>query len=322
MSPLATSSTTAPRIGVAIAVHNSWDVLADCLKALNASVTEAELSVVVCDDGSTDGTREELAAQFPSVRVVTGDGSLWWTGGTNRAVELCLVDGCDYVLLLNPDAFVAPGAIQRLLECSTERDDAVCAGLVVDRDAPEHIVWAGSRWGRVVTPLPVWTSRYIYRRGTEVASIPLAPYETSEVHGRGVLFPAAVMRRSGLPDDVGMPHLGGDTEYSRHLDSCGVRMFIVPSAIVTLETRTSSMGMTGSAGAGWSFRDARSRFQRHLWDRKSGEQMSVWWTISRRHVPWYGALPTFGFIIGLGSFRFWQRELRQARRKTTGGSSR
>jgi glycosyltransferase involved in cell wall biosynthesis len=293
MSPLATSSTTAPRIGVAIAVHNSWDVLADCLKALNASVTEAELSVVVCDDGSTDGTREELAAQFPSVRVVTGDGSLWWTGGTNRAVELCLVDGCDYVLLLNPDAFVAPGAIQRLLECSTERDDAVCAGLVVDRDAPEHIVWAGSRWGRVVTPLPVWTSRYIYRRGTEVASIPLAPYETSEVHGRGVLFPAAVMRRSGLPDDVG-----------------------------TLETRTSSMGMTGSAGAGWSFRDARSRFQRHLWDRKSGEQMSVWWTISRRHVPWYGALPTFGFIIGLGSFRFWQRELRQARNKTTGGSSR
>jgi hypothetical protein len=50
--------------------------------------------------------------------------------------------------------------------------------------------------------------------------------------------------------------------------------------------------------------------------------MSVWWTISKRHVPWYGALPTFGFIITLGAFRFWQRELKQARNQTTGGAPR
>ena len=29
----------------------------------------------------------------------------------------------------------------------------------------------------------------------------------------------------------------------------------------------------------------------------------------RRHVPG-GTLPTFGFIIALGSFRFWQREFK------------
>ena len=321
MSSAARTSATTPRIGIAIAVHNSWDVLSDCLKALDESVTEAELSIVVCDDGSTDGTRDKLAAQYPSVRVVTGDGSLWWTGGTNRAVELCLADGCDYVLLLNPDAFVAPDAIQHLLECSRREDGAVCAAMVVDRDAPDQIVWAGSHWGRVVGPLPIWTSRYIHRRGAEVASVPSTPYETSEVHGRAVLFPAAVMKRFGLHDDLGMPHLGGDTEYSLHLEGNGVRMFIVPSALVSLETRTSSIGMTGPAGESWSFRDAQKRFKKHLWDRKSGEQMSVWWTISRRHVPWYGTLPTFGFIIALGSLRFWQRELKQARSQTTGGPS-
>ena len=310
-----------PRIGVAIAVHNSWDVLLDCLMALEASVTDAELSIVVCDDGSTDSTREKLAAQFPAVRVVTGDGSLWWTGGTNRAVELCLADDCDYVLLLNPDAFVAPDAIQHLLDCSIAEDDAVCAALVIDRDAPEYIVWAGSHWGRIASPLPIWTSRYIHRRGTKVATIPTSPYPTSEVHGRAVLFPAAVMKRFGLHDDLDMPHLGGDTEYSLHLEGNGVRMFIVPQAHVTLETRTSSIGMTGPVGASWNLRDASSRFKKHLWDRKSGEQMSVWWTISKRHVPWYGTLPTFGFIIALGSFRFWQRELKQARKTTNGGSS-
>ena len=311
-----------PRIGVAIAVHNSWGVLVECLERLAASQTDAELFIVVCDDGSNDGTREGLAKRFPDVHVIGGDGSLWWTGGTNRAVELCLAEGCDFVLLLNPDAFVEPDTIARLLACSNAEGGAVTAALVVDRDAPDRVIWAGSHWGRIVTPLPVWTSRYIHPRGALVSDLPTTPYATSEVHGRAVLFPAEVMRRFGLHDDLGMPHLGGDTEYSLHLGGRGVRMFIVPAARVSLETRTSSIGMGAKDGEGWSFQDARRRFRAHLWDRKSGEQVPVWWTISKRHVPWYGALPTFGFIIALGSFRFWQRELKQARGQLRGGGQR
>ena len=85
-------SAGAPRVGVAIAVHNSWGVLVECLERLEQSETRAELFIVVCDDGSTDGTREGLSERFPAVKVVRGDGSLWWTGGTNRAVELCLLE--------------------------------------------------------------------------------------------------------------------------------------------------------------------------------------------------------------------------------------
>ena len=78
------------------------------------------------------------------------------------------------------------------------------------------------------------------------------------------------------------------------------------------------MGPTGTA---WTFGDARRRYWQQLWDRKSGDQVATWWTVCKRHVPWYGRLPTFGFVIGLGSFRFWQREVRRARHHSADGTS-
>ena len=133
-------SPPATRIGVAIAVHNSWVVLEECLERLATSEQEAELHIVVFDDGSTDGTREHLSAHFPAVQVVRGDGAFWWTGGTNRAVEVCLAAGCDYILLLNPDVFVEIDTIGRLLDTSRAHGDAVCAPIVADRDDPERVI--------------------------------------------------------------------------------------------------------------------------------------------------------------------------------------
>ena len=300
------------RVGVAIAVHNSWGVLKPCLEHLEQSDTEAELHLVVCDDGSTDNTRAQLAAHYPSVQVVGGDGSLWWTGGTNRAVELCLAAGCTHVLLLNPDVFVSPTTLSELLACSSAHNDAVCAAVVVDRDDPSRLVWAGSRWGCLAPGLPIWTNRYLHRPGAGLGTLPSTPFKTHEVHGRAVLFPAKVMQRFGLHDDLTLPHYGGDTEYSLHLDAHGVEMLINPAAVVSLETRTTGLGATDTE-QDWSLQAASQRYWKHLWDRKSGAQAPTWWTIARRHVPWYGQLPTFSFIMGLNTLRFWQREARLAR---------
>ncbi len=308
------------RIGVAIAVHNGWGVLEPCLEHLAISEQDAELHIVVFDDGSDDGTGEHLAERFPEVHVVRGDGSFWWTGGTNRAVEVCLAAGCDYVLLLNPDVFVQPRSIACLLEASRTRNDAVCAALVADRADPERVIWAGSRWGQVVPGLPIWTTRYLYRRGSPVDAIPEAPYRTSEVHGRAVLFPVSILRRFGLHDDRSLPHYGADTEYSLHLADGGVPLLIVPDACVTLETETTGLGADRSDAGPWRLDQAAGRYWDHLTDRKTGDQLSVWWTISRRHVPWYASLPTFAFIVGVGSVRFWQRELRHANRSKSNGS--
>ena len=292
-----------PLVGVAIAVHDSRETLRACLDRVFAS-DHARLRVAVCDDGSSDGTAELLTRDYPQVHVVRGDGNLWWTGGTNRAIELCLRDPeCAHVLLLNPDVSIEPDTISTLVAAQHDVPGTVAAALVVDARDPDRVVWAGSRWGRLGPAVPVWTSRYIHRRGAPLDQVPRTPYVTSEAHGRAVLVPREVFRDHGLFDERCLPHYGADTDFSLRLDRAGVTLRIVPAARVGLDTsHTGIGGGSDPALKGW---------WRLLTDQKRGDALRVWWHLVGRHVPWYGRAPTYAFVIGLNSFRYWQRQLRR-----------
>ena len=65
---------------IVVPVHNALkhvELLLNHLKALN---TQFPASVILVDDGSTDGTSDFVALHYPEVRVVRGDGNLWWGG--------------------------------------------------------------------------------------------------------------------------------------------------------------------------------------------------------------------------------------------------
>src|SRR5713226_7673734 len=73
------------------------------------------LSAIVVDDGSTDGTAAAVRARFPEVEIVTGDGTLWYTAGTNRGVERALTRDPEYVLTMNDDSRMDPSFLVRLV---------------------------------------------------------------------------------------------------------------------------------------------------------------------------------------------------------------
>ena len=45
-----------------------------------------EISFLVVDDNSTDGTKEEIE-KIPKVEVISGNGSLFYSGGMRNAIE-------------------------------------------------------------------------------------------------------------------------------------------------------------------------------------------------------------------------------------------
>ena len=59
------------------------------IRALNNLIqgnSEIEMSFIVADDGSTDGTSEALG-EIPNVTVLKGNGSLFYSGGMRLAIE-------------------------------------------------------------------------------------------------------------------------------------------------------------------------------------------------------------------------------------------
>jgi GT2 family glycosyltransferase len=106
-------------IDVVIAAFNQYDLTESCLRHLREQ-TRAH-RVVVCDDGSTDGTAQRLAREWPAVHVVGTADNRGFARASNAAAAAG--DG-DVVVMLNNDVECRPDFLERLL-APLERDAGV-----------------------------------------------------------------------------------------------------------------------------------------------------------------------------------------------------
>jgi N-acetylglucosaminyl-diphospho-decaprenol L-rhamnosyltransferase len=113
-------------VSVVIVSYESRELLARCLAALAADAGRiATLETIVVDQASSDGTAAWLAAEHPDVRVVALPANIGFGAGNNRGAE---VAGGRWLLLLNSDAFVRPGAIDELVRFAETRPAAGAVG--------------------------------------------------------------------------------------------------------------------------------------------------------------------------------------------------
>ncbi len=105
------------RIAVLVTSHNRKERTLASLQSLFAQhgIAEIELTVFLVDDGSTDGTGDAVAARFPQVRLLRGDGNLYWGGGTRKAFGAAMEEGFDAYLWLNDDVRLFEDAISRIV---------------------------------------------------------------------------------------------------------------------------------------------------------------------------------------------------------------
>ena len=107
--------------GVVSAVVVTYDALPwieNCLDSL------AGVATVVVDNGSSDGTVDFVRNRYPAVQLVESEnrglGAGWNTGIRETAGA--------YVLLLNADAWMTPGSLDRLIDFADSRPGAAVVG--------------------------------------------------------------------------------------------------------------------------------------------------------------------------------------------------
>ena len=136
---------TQSKIVALLTCFNRKEYTLRCLRRLLEQELPARvtLSIVLVDDGSKDGTAEAVRAEFPSVEVLSGDGSLFWCGGMRKAWARAEEYTPEYLLLLNDDTMLLPGALQSLHRLAPEPEDQVIAvGPVADPDTGK-VVYGG-----------------------------------------------------------------------------------------------------------------------------------------------------------------------------------
>lgn len=98
------------KLAVLLTCFNRKDKTVKALTALyaahNESARNLDMSIYLTDDGSTDGTAEAVASNFPKVNILKGTGSLYWAGGMRNSWSKAREGNYDAYLLLNDDTNV------------------------------------------------------------------------------------------------------------------------------------------------------------------------------------------------------------------------
>jgi len=107
----------AARVTVVTVTHRSAGAIAGFLESLPPA-----LPIVVVDNASSDGTADLIAAATaPQARVIRNSVNRGFGAGCNAGIDQTQTE---FVLLLNPDARLAPGAVETLVAAADAWPDA------------------------------------------------------------------------------------------------------------------------------------------------------------------------------------------------------
>ena len=119
----------APALTVQIVSYNTRALTLRCLETLTAATAEP-MRVVVLDNASDDGSADAVAAAFPQVALIRSAENLGFARANNVIAGTVATEcATEWLLLLNSDTEVLPGAIDNLLAFA--------------RAHPEHGIYGG-----------------------------------------------------------------------------------------------------------------------------------------------------------------------------------
>jgi N-acetylglucosaminyl-diphospho-decaprenol L-rhamnosyltransferase len=105
--------------------------------------TDLPVTVVLADNGSTDGAPESAVQRFPDTRLLRTGENLGYGRAVNRGVASLDSSSSDFIVVANPDVVWGPGSIDALLEAMTRWPTAGAVGPLI-RD-PDGSVYPSAR---------------------------------------------------------------------------------------------------------------------------------------------------------------------------------
>jgi GT2 family glycosyltransferase len=247
-------------IGGVIVSYNTREVLRRCLQALAASRGVA-VTVAVVDNGSSDGSAAMVAEAFPNALLVRNAANRGFGAATNQGLRLFLgwagdqpnihaatpsenngriavtqqqITTCEYILLLNSDAFVEPGALACMCEY-LQANPAVGAVAPQLRNADGSLQPTGRPFPTLRTKLAD-ISGWSRRGGRNNYLVAGRDYDAiapvDEVPAACVLVRRAVFEQVGGFDE-GFRFNYEDVDWCRRVAAAGWSIVYLPAARVT-----------------------------------------------------------------------------------------
>lgn len=210
------------RVAVLVTCFNRVEKTLDCLKKFHAAEIPkgVHFELFLVDDGSQDGTGDQVKRAFPDVHVLQGDGNLFWGGGMNVAWQEAAKYSFDAYLWLNDDTLLYHDALTCLhaAACHTQHCGIICS-TVVSKGSGKVTYGGWNEPGGLMSP------------NGQVQKCDI-------INGNCVWVPRLVFDAIGMLDPA-FRHAIGDFDYGLRARKAGFSCFISPNVVGTCEANPS-----------------------------------------------------------------------------------
>ncbi len=216
-------------VAIIIVSYNTREHLKACVHSLHNPAPDVAHKIVIVDNGSVDGSADAVRARWPDVTVIDAKRNVGYASANNLGIRHTQEE---FILLLNSDTIVPPGALDALVRRLRDLPDvaAIGPGLHDGLGRPEL------SFGPMIGPVNelvqkskgIALARKLPVFGTRVLAALTRPGYHDWVSGACLLVRRADAERVGLLDERFFLYFE-DVDFCAALRATGRRIFCAPA---------------------------------------------------------------------------------------------
>lgn len=223
-------------IGIVIVTYRCRDFALRCLASIEAHLPHLLPDVVVVDNASGDGTVEAVEQAYPIVQRIAKERNVGFAAAVNAGIRA--IPHCEVIALLNPDAELLDGNIEKALEYFRDNPEVGVLGIGIEnpdgslqlscRSFPSHKNALFNRHSLLTRWLPSnrWSREYLLTDWDHSSA-----RAVDWVSGAAMLIHRQAIERVGLLDP-GYFFSIEDVDYCRRVHDAGFEVRYFPQARV------------------------------------------------------------------------------------------
>jgi len=134
------------QLAIVIINWNSFELTKDTLSSLQ-NTRFKNYDCIVVDNGSHDGSGEDLKNSFPDIILIKSNTNKGFTGGNNIGMEYALSNGYEYIMMLNNDVEVESGFLEPLVQKLNNHPTIGAVQPLIYFHHDKNLIWnAGSKY--------------------------------------------------------------------------------------------------------------------------------------------------------------------------------
>lgn len=244
------ASTTRPDLTTVVVNWNTVGLLDDCLTSITAAAPPGlEQEIIVVDNGSSDGSVQHLRRNWPQVQVIANRENVGFCRANNQAIR---GSAAPFVLLVNTDARLQPGAIATLLRhFETDRRAAIVGPRLVYGDGSFQRWTAGRAFdtrslANYLLGLDRLTRLHPHTEGIYAARDVSTPFQPAWVSSAVMAIRRAALDEIGLLDESIFVYMD-DVDLCHRARAAGWTIWYTPETTAIHLMGASTARVTGKA---------------------------------------------------------------------------